>query len=322
MSRTFTLGSSVSPRTRERVQAAARSLGYFPNELARSLITGRSRIIGLVVNHFDSQFYPLLIELLCRRLQQLNYHVLTFINKGDNTDAVVSAILPYRVHGLVLVSVPLDVSLEKVCADYDIPIIVLNRRLSDSARASPYPAYAITSSNEDCGRLAARLLLERGYRRFGFIAGAEHSLTSEGRYRGFSQGLLQHGAAPPKHVVGNFAIDGARKATLELFSGPDAPEALFVANDHMALAVMDTLRFELGRCIPEDVGIIGFNDIPQASWPSYRLTTFRQALDTMVEATVKILLRLDDYDQHKEQLLACKLIERASVRSSSLTGLS
>jgi DNA-binding LacI/PurR family transcriptional regulator len=296
------------------VQAAARKLGYFPNEVARNLITGRSRIVGVVVNHFDNQFYPQLIELLCRRLQLLGYHVLTFVNKGDSTEDVVSAVLPYRVHGLVLVSIPLAAPLETVCAEYDIPIVTLNRRLRLSDPNRQIPAYAITSDNEECGRMAAQLFIERGYRRFGFIAGAEHSVTSQGRYQGFQEHLAECGIAPPKHVVGNFATDGARKATLELFSGPDAPDALFVANDYMALAVMDTLRFELGLKCPEEVGIVGFHDIAQASWPTYLLTTFRQDLDTMVDATVKILLRQDGHDVNKELMLSCSLIERASVK--------
>src|SRR5690606_6992712 len=116
VSRAFSPGSSISPRTREKVLVAARKLGYFPNELARNLITGKSRIIGVVVNHFDNQFYPQLIELLCRRLQLLGYQVLTFINKADSTEDVLSAVLPYRVHGLILVSIPLAPALEKVCA--------------------------------------------------------------------------------------------------------------------------------------------------------------------------------------------------------------
>lgn len=313
VSRTFTQDSRISESTRERVHAAARELGYFPNEFARNLITGKSRIIGLVINQFDNQFYPRLIELLCQRLQELQYHVLTFVDKGNDPDAVVSALLPYRVHGLVLVSVAVSAQLGRVCEEYDIPAVVLNRRLSQATDGSQCPVYALAPNSEECGRIAARLLLERGYRRFGFIAGAEHSVTSGDRYHGFCEGLRENGAPPPRYVVGNFAVDGARKATLELFSGSDAPEALFVANDHLALAVMDILRFELGYTVPDDVGIIGFNDTPQASWPSYRLTTFRQNLEAMVDATVDVLLRGDD-DLSREELIPCTLIERNSVK--------
>ena len=93
-------------------------------------------------------------------------------------------------------------------------------------------------------------------------------------------------------VSGNFEFDQARRATRQMFSGnrESWPDAVFVANDHMAFAVMDTLRAELGLAIPDDVSIVGYDDVPAAAWPSYDLTMVRQRTEQMIKATVDILL--------------------------------
>jgi len=93
--------------------------------------------------------------------------------------------------------------------------------------------------------------------------------------------------------VGNFVLEESREATRSMFSD-NPPDAVFVANDHMALAVMDTIRYELGLKIPDDVSIIGYDDVPAASWPSYLLTTVQQPVNIMVRETVEILIEKID----------------------------
>jgi DNA-binding LacI/PurR family transcriptional regulator len=93
-------------------------------------------------------------------------------------------------------------------------------------------------------------------------------------------------------------MEKAAEATREMFAH-DPPEAVFVANDHMALAVLDTLRFELGLRVPEDVSVVGYDDVPAASWPAYNLTTVRQPANRMVTNTVKILL--DQIENNAEE---------------------
>ena len=95
-------------------------------------------------------------------------------------------------------------------------------------------------------------------------------------------------------------MDEAKEATREMFY-KNPPDAVFVANDHMAFAVMDTLRFELGFRIPEDVSVVGYDDVPAASWPSFNLTTVQQPVDTMVQKTVDILLKKIEHEEIKPQ---------------------
>jgi DNA-binding LacI/PurR family transcriptional regulator len=286
VSRVFTPGASVSKKTADKVRRAADELGYRPNVLARSLITGRSRIIGLVVAYFDNHFYPEALERLSSRLQSEGYHVLVFMasqTSGDITP-VLQEILDYQVDGIILASVAMSSDLASRCQAAGIPVVLFNRS-QDDERLS-----CVTTDNEAGGRRVADLLVATGHRRIGYIAGWEGASTQRDREAGFRAGLRQAGLDLAAREVGDFQLEKAREAARRMFGKPDRPDAVFVANDHMAFAVMDVLRFELGLRVPDDVAVAGYDDVPPAAWPTYDLTTVRQPADVMVEETVRTLL--------------------------------
>ena len=148
----------------------------------------------------------------------------------------------------------------------------------------------MTSDNIGGGRLLARHLTETGRPKLAYTAGFEGASTQRDRERGFLEGLAEGGLQLFARDVGNFRYEEAQAAARRMFSGPERPDAVFVCNDHMAFAVMDVLRFELGLKIPQDVSVVGFDDVPPARWPAYNLTTIRQNVDDMVAETVNILL--------------------------------
>ena len=317
VSRTFTPGASVSRETRRKVLVAAKALGYRPNAIARSLITRRSRIIALVMGYLQNQFYPLVIEQLSQSLQKRGYHLLMFISDTDDVDEVLAEILQYQVDGIVMASVTLSTKLAQSCADAGVPVVMLNRvpivNAGDSDSVS-----SVISDNYRGGRLAAQLLLDRGHQRIAFLAGLENSSTSIEREKGFTEVLRGARKSIFRRAVGDYSFEGAQKAARELFIGENRPDAVFVANDHMAIAAMDVLRIELGLRIPEDVSMIGFDDIPQAAWGSYRLTTLTQSVQDMVIATVDLLQRQMKGEVSPHRIvIPCKLIERSTVREVS-----
>jgi DNA-binding LacI/PurR family transcriptional regulator len=285
VSRVFTPGASVSSKTALKVRKAATELGYRPNVLARSLITGKSRIIGLVVAYLENQFYPAALEKLSNALQQRGYHVLIFMAKqtAANIDSVVEEILDYQVDGIIAASVAMSSDLSNRCRTAGIPIVLFNRSQDDPAMS------AVTSDNIAGGRKVAEFLLAAGHKKIGFIAGWEGASTQRDREAGFIAALAEHGMTRHARAVGDFTMEKAAEATRSMFAS-DPPEAVFVANDHMALAVLDTLRFELGLDVPSDVSVVGYDDVPAASWPSYDLTTVRQPANRMVAETVEILI--------------------------------
>lgn len=312
VSRYYTPGASVSDRTAEKVRVAAAALGYRPNVLARSLITGRSRIIGLVIAYLGNHFYPQALEILSRRLQAEGYHVLVFLAEQhrDNVDDALEEILDYQVDGIVMASVAMSSDLARKCQAAGVPVVLFNRS-QDDERLS-----AVTSDNMAGGRKAAEYLVRTGHRQIGHIAGWESASTQRDREAGFLQGLANHGIELFAREVGDFKSEVAVEAARTMFSGTTRPDALFVANDHMALRVMDVLRFELGLSIPGDVAIIGYDDVPQAAWPAYNLTTVRQRAKAMVAETVRTLLEQIDDPSAEPRRIAVDgpLVVRGSTR--------
>jgi len=286
VSRVYTPGASVSAKTAEKVRKAAAELGYRPNVLARSLITGRSRMIGLVVSYLENYFYPEALEKLSNALQAEGYHVLVFMAQqdSDNVEAVLAEILDYQVDGIVTASVAMSSELAARCQAAGTPVVLFNRS-QDDERLS-----AVTSDNLAGGRKLAKFLAAGGHRRIGYIAGWEGASTQRDREAGFRAGLKDAGLALVAREVGDFNYAKARDAARRMFGRDERPDAVFVANDHMAFAVIDVLRGEFGLSVPEDVSVVGYDDVPPAAWPAYDLTTVRQSANRMVAETVEILL--------------------------------
>ena len=282
----FTPGASTSKKTNELVRKAAAELGYRPNVLARSLITGKSRMIGLVVAYLDNYFYPEALELLSSALQKKGYHVLIFMSgnkEGDIADAV-DEILDYQVDGIIAASVSMSSDLAKRCTSAGVPVVLFNRTQDDDRLS------AVTSDNFQGGQKVARFLLAGGHKRIGYIAGWEGASTQRDREKGFTEELVRNGQELYAREVGNFNSDEARQAARTMFSKQNFPDAVFVANDAMAIAVIDVIRFELGLQVPEQVSVVGYDDVPISSWPAYDLTTVRQPANRMVAETVSILI--------------------------------
>ena len=286
VSRVFTPGASSSKRTSEKVLNAAAKLGYRPNILARSLITGRTRIIGLVVAYLDNYFYPEAVELLSNALQKKGYHVLVFMasKTAGNIDDVLEEMLDYQVDGVIAASVAMSSDLAARCNAAGVPVVLFNRA-ENNERLS-----AVTSDNIDGGQKVAKFLIAGGYKRLGYIAGWEGASTQRDREAGFIEELKKHKRSLYAREVGNINMEEARQAARKMFTAREIPDAVFVANDHMSFAVMDVIRFELGLKIPEQVSVVGYDDVPVASWPAYDLTTVRQPVNRMVAETVSFLL--------------------------------
>ncbi|WP_247745097.1 LacI family DNA-binding transcriptional regulator [Shimia sp. R11_0] len=288
VSRVFTPGASVSQKTVDKVRKAAEELGYRPNVLARAMVSGKSRIIGLVVAYLDNYFYPETLEILSNALQEQGYHVLVFMasHTAGPIDDVVQEILDYQVDGIVTASVAMSSKLSQKCIQANVPVVHFNRFEKTQGVSS------VTSDNFAGGRELAQFLVAGGHQKIAYIAGWEGASTQRDREAGFRAGLEELGQSLFARGCGEFDTDHARAAANAMFNVPaeDRPDAVFVANDHMAFTVMDELRYGLDLKIPEDVSVVGFDDVPPAAWRAYGLTTMRQRANLMVAETVDALL--------------------------------
>ncbi len=310
VSRVFA-GASASKATIAKVRRAAAELGYRPNSLARAMITGRSRIIGLVVAYLENQFYPVALELLSRSLQARGYHVLVFMaeNATEGVPDVVQSLIDYQVDAIITASVGMTSELTNLCETAGIPVVMFNRS-QDDPRLS-----AVTSDNREGGRAVARFLVAGGHRRIAHIGGWQGASTGRDRAGGFVEGLREAGLEPADFVDGMYSREIAAEAARATFGRRDRPDAVFVGNDHMAFAVMDVLRFELGLAVPEDVSVVGYDDVPIAAWPAYSLTTVSQPVGRMVEATVDLLIaRIEGDAEPHRVVIPGPLVLRASAR--------
>lgn len=311
VSRVFTPGASASAKTVEKVKKAAAELGYRPNMMARAMITGKSRIIGLVVAYLDNQFYPLALERLSNALQAKGYHILVFTasNDNDHVARVVEELMDYQVEGIITASVGMSSELTQRCEDARIPIVMFNRG-QDGGNVS-----SVTSANLDGGRKVAEFLLACGHQSIAHISGWLGSSTGRDRQLGFTRTLTQAGIAS-RVMDGMYDRETARAATLDFMDRRTPPDAIFVGNDHMAFAVMDCLRAEMGLSVPNDVAVVGYDDVPMAAWGSYDLTTMRQPLNRMVDATIdRLLTQIEDKTAPPRAIeIDGALIQRSSTR--------
>ncbi len=263
---------------------AAATLGYRPNALARAMTSGRSGLIALLVAYLDNQFYPIVLERLSRILQDHGYQVMLFMTDPGAQDKVVQKILQYRVEGIVMASATMSSTLALECARTGVPVVTFNRYIPGA------PVSSVVSANQDGGRMLADFLVRGGHKRIAFIAGSEDSSTSRDRESGFVQGLAAHGMTLIDRAVGGFNFSGGAAAARVLLEKVLRPDAIFVANDHMAISAIDVARREFRLRIPEDLSVVGYDDVPAAAWASYDITTVAQPLETMVSATAALLV--------------------------------
>ncbi len=286
VSRVFTPGTSVSPDKAMRVREAARELGYMPNTLARSLNSGRSYTIGIVLAYLKNPFYPEALQKFSERLSERGYHVMVFFaaNLAEEVDGVVDGLIAHQVDGIILASASMSNELTSRLRELNMPFVLFNRGQEDSSLPS------VTAANYEGGRTAGRFLAAGGHRRIAHIAGWQKSLNGRDRQAGFIAGLAEFGLEPFAIKDSHFRRAMAIDATRELFSGAVVPDAIFVGNDHMAFAVLETLRCELNLRVPEDVSVVGYDDVAMSAWKLFDLTTLRQPANLMVEESVRVLL--------------------------------
>lgn len=293
---------------------AAGELGYRPNAIARSLITRRSNIIALLFSYLDNQFYALALEKLCIELQRRGLHALVFMMPDTNEGAeqTVSELLEYQVDGIITASVELSSSLCEFCSAHKIPVVMFNRVQDDDRLTS------VTTDNVTGGRMAARHLLETGRQRISLISGWQGASTSRDREFGFRAELQAQGVELVAEQVGHFDLERTRVATQKLMqpSKDTRPDAIFAVNDYMAIEAMSLIRHQLHLCIPQDVSVIGFDDIPLAAMPEFSLTTLRQPINQMVSNAVRLIMAAiaDEAESIEKLALVPTLIQRGSTQ--------
>lgn len=288
VSRAFTPKSSLSDEKRDKILEAAHTLNYVPNSIASSLTTNRTNTVALIVGGTDNPFYIHVLKTFISKLQAEGLQALTFtVEAGSTTDDAIMQVLRYRVDGIILTAAELSSRMVHMCEDRGIPVILFNRYIPGM------DASVVRCDNVGGGRLMAEAFLNAGAKSFALLKGDPMGTTSQDRIKGFCERLNEAGIATKaiQQIEGHSVYDDAFSAMLEAFDRPQAvlPDALFGVNDIMAMAAIDVLRHRLGKNVPGDIMIGGFDDIPEGQRAPYTLTSVHQPIAAMVNQTISIL---------------------------------
>lgn len=311
VSRTFTDGASVSESMRRRVQKAAAELGYTPNALASSLTTGRTRLIGLVSNNFHNPIFLEVFDLFTRGLQDRGLRPL-LVNLSDETDPATSIkmLRQYSVDAVVVASSTLTPAFSQAFRTAKLPVVH-----SFGRHSSAPEVHVVGIDNVECGRIAAREFVARGYQSVAFLGGPEKATSTQDRLDGYLSELALHPSIAVSHSFANaYSFDAGRKEMLRLLQSPIA-EAYFCGDDVLSIGALSAIK-DAGFRIPEEVGLLGLNDMEMAGWENISLTTIRQPIRQIISSSIELIVAmLDEPDRYPEaRLFPCKVVNRGTLK--------
>ena len=310
VSRVFSGQTNIREETRNRVLEAAKQLGYRPNALARGLTSSRSNLIAVVSLDIVNPHHNALINKVTTRIQELGSQTFFFVSPMEQKlDQILSQTLQYQVDAIIVLAAALSAQMTQECRKARVPVVVFNKYTINES------IFSICSDNIGAGWMVANYLYDKGYRKFGYIGSDMIYGTSSDRQKGFTDCLAEKGIPHCRVEKGSYTYEGGWQAMKAMLESGEKPEAVFCMGDLMALGAMDCIRREFGLRIPEDIAVIGFDNIDPASWQSYELTTVTQEIDAMLDVTFDYLGKKLSGEPVNEglKLFPCRSLERSST---------
>ncbi|GAB2535100.1 LacI family DNA-binding transcriptional regulator [Gracilibacillus alcaliphilus] len=309
--------ANVSEKAKRKVLAAVEELGYTPNSSARTLATSKSWMIGVVfAEHLGvgmaHPFFSEVIESFKKHIELYNYDLL-FISRRMGLKEETYKHLRHRgVDGVVVVQSLGEDALD--FTQFNMPTVFID--MPEKGAISVY------SDNQQGSMLAVEYLYELGHRKIAHIMGAQTMYTALERTIGYKVAMEKLGLVIPDHYIadgGYYSYEGGREAMLRLLLLPDRPTAVYVSGDVMALGAIRVIR-EAGLRVPDDISVIGFDDLPIANHVDPPLTTIRQDKELIGKQAAIVLL--DEINQlskksRKDKIIPVQLIKRDSCQRLS-----
>lgn len=307
VSRAFTPGASVAPEKRARILRAARELGYRPNVMARAVVTRRSNVVGLILFNETNRHHPGVLLALSQAFSTIGVRIMLFLLEGvDEVGAVIDHILSYQLDG-VIAAAPIPPEHLEHLAQAGVPLLSYNRPGEDGVAS-------VSCDHHASGVLIARHVLHSGARRIALIRSYAESFVGNERMRGVEEELARGGATVVAEFRGDFDYDrGVAAITDWAARGIDDYDAVIAANDMMAIGAKDALIHKLGKRVPDDVAVAGFDGIEASRWLSQGIASVDQPIDHMARAAVEMMaLRIEDNQLPAERRLFPGRLQRGS----------
>lgn len=290
VSRALSGHPAINPETRARVAAAAQEAAY--EGVRRSAKARPTKMIGVVVSALHNQFYVQLLDPLHDALRAYGYHMTLIVDSLANSDDISAfePLLHQYLDGIVITTGSIDPRVAATLRDGAIPTVLAVR----SIEGLPYDTVEV--DNRTAGRQAVQHLFEIGHRRIGFLMGPQDTSTSRDRYTGAHDWLAGVGAPPADKLVrwGAYTHDAGYSALISVLATANPPTAVVCGNDTIAIGALEAAA-RRGIDVPGKLSVIGFDDIPMASWEMVQLTTVRQPITEMAQiAAQRLVERIRD----------------------------
>ncbi|GAB4515202.1 MAG: LacI family DNA-binding transcriptional regulator [Anaerolineae bacterium] len=309
----------IRPELREKVQRVIEETGFQPNNVARLLASDRSNMIGLIIPSgpqavFTDPYFPELTQGITQAANKNNQTLALFIfhSEQEGRDTIRSILTTGLLDGLIITADFKENAFIPQLLEHHIPFVLIGRPVN------PEGVHFIDVDNEGGSFIATEHLIKLGYRRIGTVASAQNS-SSDDRYAGYRRALETYNIPYTEDLVavGDYSLQSGYSATKQII--PYQPDAIFVASDTMALGALRALR-EAGLRVPEDVAVVGFDDLPPAVQAEPQLTTIHQPIDQIGQLAVETLLDVIDNPTHppRRVFLPTELIVRASCGAVQL----
>jgi LacI family transcriptional regulator len=321
VSRALNGTGTVTEETREAVFAAVRSLRYIPHSGARSLSTSRTQTIGVVLPDLYGEFFSELIRGIDTAARRRGLHLLVSSSHGDAGEAAAAMrAMSGRVDGLIVMSPHVDASFLADNLPELLPIVLLN------TRAPGHECSELAVDNYGGAAAMVQHLVELGHRRIMMITGPSNNFESTERLRGFRETAARllpgFGANELSVLRGDFSEESGYRAGQQLLALKRLPDAVFAANDMMAIGCLCALG-EGGLQVPRDLALVGFDDIPTARYIAPPLTTVRVRMTDMGSRALECLafeIENPDGTKKSSQVLQTELVVRRSCGSPKIAG--
>jgi DNA-binding LacI/PurR family transcriptional regulator len=294
VSRAFNSHTSLKPEKRELILKIAQELNYTPDRAARALVSGRTHLVGVIVPDVCSYWESQEIDALTTALQNEGFATLLYKTRTDYSmdEKLLAYMRGFNPDSVIAFVENVKPTTLARFLDRAVPIYVHYPHPGGDDEDDTAPLHDRLNVLQDTGIDQAVALLQ-GYRvkRIAYVSGAARSRSNTAREKMLRTVLARRGMKPPIIVPGDFSYETAYATTVDLFRVGGGADAVIAANDVGAFGVIDALRHELGLRVPEDVKVVGFDDIAQSHWKSYDLTTVKFDLNERVRALVRLILR-------------------------------
>ncbi|MFD5019382.1 LacI family DNA-binding transcriptional regulator [Paenibacillus sp. NPDC058367] len=306
VSRVLNESGYVNIDTRKKVEAAIKEMNYTPNEVARSLYKRKSKLIGLLLPDITNPFFPQLARGIEDRMQEHGYRII-FGNSDENEEKELDYIQTFIQNNVIGMISSTNFPEKDIYSNLKIPVVFLDRTSNDSP--------SVYADGRKGGRLAAQEIIARGSTKITVMQGPAHIKPAQDRFQGAIEVLDEMGITYQVIQTSSFSHTEAEQWAVELFDKYINTDGVIASNDIVATAVIHEAH-RLGKRVPQDLQIIGFDDIPLSSLLSPSLSTIRQPAHDMGREAAGLLIKLIEQDKVEDKIiqLPVSFVERETTR--------